>query len=171
MPRYVAFLRGVSPLNAKMPALKACFEQLGFTDVRTLLSSGNVVFTSSRKSVPALVQTIESGMASELPRSFPTVLRTVEHLRGMLQADPFSRFSLPHGAKCVVTFLSQPPQASIALPIELEGAQILAATDSEVFSAYIPGERGPVFMNLIEKTFGKNVTTRTLETVRKCASA
>ena len=171
MPRYVAFLRGVSPLNARMPALKACFEQLGFTDVKTLLSSGNVVFTSPRKAVPALAKFIESGMASQLPRSFPTVLRTVDHLHGLLQADPFSRFSLPPGAKRVVTFLGQPPQAPLALPLALDGAQILAATPSEVFSAYLPGDRGPVFMALIEKTFGKNLTTRTLDTVKKCAAA
>ncbi|MDE2325144.1 MAG: DUF1697 domain-containing protein, partial [Betaproteobacteria bacterium] len=42
MPRYVAFLRGVSPMNARMPELKACFEAAGFGAVRTLLSSGNV---------------------------------------------------------------------------------------------------------------------------------
>ena len=41
--RYVAFLRGVSPMNARMPELKACFEAAGFSGVRTLLSSGNMV--------------------------------------------------------------------------------------------------------------------------------
>ena len=46
MPRYVAFLRGVSPMNAKMPELRRCFENAGFRDVRTLLSSGNVVFST-----------------------------------------------------------------------------------------------------------------------------
>ena len=46
MPRYAAFLRGVSPMNAKMPDLKAAFEAAGFTDVKTLLSSGNLVFTA-----------------------------------------------------------------------------------------------------------------------------
>ena len=39
-------------MNAKMPALKKCFEAAGFSDVRTLLSSGNVVF-NSRSSVVA----------------------------------------------------------------------------------------------------------------------
>jgi hypothetical protein len=41
----------------------------------------------------------------------------------------------------------------------------------EVYTAYLPSSHGPVFMTLIEKTFGKNVTTRTWETVRKCAAA
>jgi len=46
MQRYVAFLRGVSPMNCKMPELKRCFEAAGFADVRTLLSSGNVAFSA-----------------------------------------------------------------------------------------------------------------------------
>ncbi|HEX5123431.1 MAG TPA: hypothetical protein VFV97_09295 [Rhodanobacteraceae bacterium] len=41
----------------------------------------------------------------------------------------------------------------------------------EVFSPYLPNPRGPVFMTLIEKTFGAGVTTRTRDTVRKCAAA
>ena len=41
----------------------------------------------------------------------------------------------------------------------------------QVFSAYVPGPRGPVFMTLIEKTFGTALTTRTWDTVRKCAAA
>lgn len=44
LTRYAALLRGVSPMNARMPALKAAFEAAGFTDVRTVLASGNVVF-------------------------------------------------------------------------------------------------------------------------------
>jgi len=33
MPRYAAFLRGVSPMNAKMPEVQQAFEAAGFTDV------------------------------------------------------------------------------------------------------------------------------------------
>jgi hypothetical protein len=37
----------------------------------------------------------------------------------------------------------------------------------EVFSAYVPSPRGPVFMTLLLKTFGDSITTRTWETVKK----
>lgn len=171
MPRYVAFLRGVSPMNAKMPELKACFERIGFTDVKTVLSSGNVIFTSPKKTEAALAKTIESGMAKHLSRSFPVIVRAVDHLLAVLRADPYSGFRISANAKRVVTFLSQPHKESLSLPVELDGAQILAMRGSEVFTAYVPNERGPVFMKLIEKTFGKSVTTRTLDTVKKCAAA
>ncbi len=51
MPRYAAFLRGVGPMNAKMPELKQVFEAAGFTDVKTILASGNVA-RFSRSCVP-----------------------------------------------------------------------------------------------------------------------
>jgi len=57
------------------------------------------------------------------------------------------------------------------LPIEQDGASILKLNGSEVLSAYVPGPKGPVFMSLLERTFGTDITTRTLETVRKCAWA
>lgn len=44
MPRYVAFLRGVSPMNAKMPELKRALESAGFRNVTTVLASGNAAF-------------------------------------------------------------------------------------------------------------------------------
>ena len=36
---------------------------------------------------------------------------------------------------------------------------------AEVLCAYVPGPKGPVFMGLLERTFGANITTRTLDTV------
>jgi hypothetical protein len=41
----------------------------------------------------------------------------------------------------------------------------------ELLTAYVPSDKGAAFMVLIEKTFGKDVTTRTWDTVRKCAGA
>lgn len=171
MPRYAAFLRGVSPMNAKMPQLKACFEAAGFTNVKTLLSSGNVVFDSKSTSDAAVERKAEAAMEEHLDRSFYTIVRRVDELQKMLDADPFASFKLPANAKCVVTFLREPPTARLKLPIEFEGARILALKGREIFTAYVPQANNPVFMALIEKTFGKNITTRTWETVRKCAGA
>jgi uncharacterized protein (DUF1697 family) len=171
MPRYAAFLRGVSPMNAKMPELKECFEAAGFSDVRTVLSSGNVIFTARGTSESALEGKAESAMRNALGRPFPTIVRPVKALQALLANDPYSNFALSPAAKRVVTFLRKPPETLPQLPLEREGAHILTVVDREVFTAYVANPRGPVFMTLIEKTFGKDATTRTWETVRKCASA
>lgn len=168
MPRYVAFLRGVSPMNAKMADLKTCFEKLGFTDVKTILSSGNVVFTGAAKSETGLAKALEVGMGKHLPRSFPVIVRKLDHLLDLLKTDPYAGFRISPNAKRVVTFLSEPHHGKLSLPVELDGAQILSVKGAEVFTAYVPNDSGPVFMKLIEKTFGKNVTTRTWDTIKKC---
>ena len=68
-----------------------------------------------------------------------------------------------------IVFLRDKPAPRPALPIELDGARILSIEGKEVFSAYVPSPKGPVFMSLIEKTFGKELTTRTWDTVAKVA--
>ncbi|NOU10736.1 MAG: DUF1697 domain-containing protein [Nitrospira sp.] len=171
MPRYVAFLRGVSPMNAKMPELKRCFEGAGFTDIKTVLSSGNVVFNARAASEAALERKAEATMSKQLGRTFYTIVRPANALRELLEVDPYAAFRLPANAKRVVTFLREPHTAKLSLPIEVDGARILAMNGREIFTAYVPNPRGPVFMTLIEKTFGTNVTTRTWDTVKKCAKA
>lgn len=171
MPRYVAFLRGVSPSNAKMPELGRCFEAAGFSDVRTLLSSGNVAFSTRTSSPAALERRAENAMQSELGRTFSTIVRPVLYLQDLIASDPFADFDLPPMAKQVVTFLRRPTDAGVTLPIDRDGATILKMAAGEVFTAYVPSPNGPVFMRLLERTFGPNITTRTLDTVRKCAQA
>jgi len=169
MPRYAAFLRGVSPMNAKMPEVKKAFESAGFTEVKTLLSSGNVVFTAPSAPEATLQRKAEAAMTKQLGRTFLTMVRPVEALRKMLASDPYQAFRLPTDAKRIVTFLLERPSSKLTLPDEVDGARILAVKGSEVFSAYLPTPKGPVFMTLIQKTFGSELTTRTWDTVTKVA--
>lgn len=171
MVRYVAFLRGVSPLNAKMPDLKRCFAAAGFTEVRTVLSSGNVVFDAPPSALEALAQQAEEAMQDESGRRFGTIVRETEYLRKLVQADPFAGFGLDPQAKRVVTFLRYPAAPTAGLPIERDGVRILRRIGNEVITAYVPNAEGPVFMRMLETAFGKDITTRMLETVKKCMVA
>ncbi|MBM0104372.1 DUF1697 domain-containing protein [Steroidobacter sp. S1-65] len=171
MPRYVAFLRGVSPMNAKMPELKRTFEGAGFTNVKTVLASGNVVFDASAKAEATLARQAENAMQENLDRTFMTIVRSVESLRALIDADPYSAFKLPPKSKHVITFLRQPYTSTLSLPIKSGDARILAIRGQEVLTSYVPHPGSPEFMRLLEKTFGKDITTRTLDTVKKCATA
>src|ERR1700737_4190075 len=113
MTRYAAFLRGVSPMNAKMPDLKQAFEAAGFTDVRTLLSSGNVVFTAPAASEATLQRKAEAAMIRRLGRTFLTIVRPVDALREMLVSDPYQVFRLPPDAKRIITFLRERPASKL----------------------------------------------------------
>ena len=171
MPRYVALLRGVSPSNCKMPQLKACFQAAGFDEVRTVLSSGNVAFSTPVSTWTALEQRAEQAMLVSLGHTFHTIVRPTEYLQSLVARDPFAEFTLPATAKRVVTFLRRSEHTGVGLPLERDGARILKLEATEVFTAYEPNPKGPVFMTLLERTFGKDITTRTLETVKKCAMA
>ncbi|MBX3202331.1 MAG: DUF1697 domain-containing protein [Labilithrix sp.] len=164
---YAALLRGVSPMNAKMPALVRCFEAAGFEDVRTVLASGNVVFRARAATLTSLEQRAERAMERELGRGFVTIVRPIDTLRKILDEDPYASFRLPAHAKRVVTFLRTPPEKELHLPVTIDGTRILRVIGTEVFTAYVPSPRGAVFMTLLEKTLGKDITTRSWDTLKK----
>jgi uncharacterized protein (DUF1697 family) len=171
MPRYIALLRGVSPRDTKMPELKLAFESAGFTNVRTVLSSGNVVFDSPKAKIANLEQKAEAAIMATLGRSFYTIVRSQEDINNLLVADAFAAFTLPVNAKRVVSFMRVACAPKVKLPHSADEAHVLTTIGTEAYTAYVANEAGPVFMKLIEQAFGKEVTTRTWETLQKCAKA
>ena len=145
-------------MNLKMADFKRCLETAGYDNVKTVLSSGNAAFDSSSKSAAVIERQIEAAFAEHLGRSFYTIVRSVKELQDLIESDPYSQFALPSNAKRVVAFARKLPGLKSRLPIERAGAQILAVRDREAFSAYLPGPKGPVFMELIKANFGSDVT-------------
>lgn len=158
-------------MNARMPVLKACFEAAGFTDVRTLLSSGNVAFTARASSLSALEKRAEKAMPPGLGRSFDTIVRRAEDLQALVQSEPFAAFEISPATKPLIVFLRNPTELTLDLPAHRGDGSILGFNGSEALCTYVPGPKSSVFMSLLERTFGKTITTRTLDTVRKCAWA
>lgn len=167
--RYAAFLRGVMPTNCRMPELKRAFEAAAFDEVRTLLASGNVVFEAKKAAVGALERKAEAAMEKTLGRAFATFIRPVDELAAWLEQDPYAGKNVPANAKRVVTFLHAPPAEPPKLPIVRDGAHLLVLRGTELFSAYTPTPKGPVFMKMIEQAVGRDQTTRTWETIARVA--
>src|SRR5215469_12796985 len=157
------------PTNAKMPELRLAFEEAGFDDVRTVLGSGNVVFSARAASDAVLQRKAEAAMQKHLGRTFATIIRSVDELQALVAMDPFAKYGLAPEAKRIVTFLREPPARAPSRLPEQDGVRILHVTGREVFTAYVPTPKGPVFMSLIQKTFGEDLTTRTWETIKKVA--
>src|SRR3989449_10890290 len=93
MPRYAAFLRGVMPVNAKMSDLKKAFEAAGFTDVKTILGSGNVVFSARAASETSLQQRAEAAMTERLGRTFLTIIAANRSAPGPARVRPLPSVS------------------------------------------------------------------------------
>ncbi len=129
------------------------------------------MFDASTTSEGAVAKRIARAMTAELGKVFTPFVRTIPALEALIEEDPFASFELRATDKRIVTFLHEAPVAPPRLPVELEEARILGLRGREALSAYSPGPNGPVFMTLLERTFGKDVTTRTWDTVKKAAKA
>lgn len=91
MTRHSAFLRGVNlgRRTVKSAELKAAFEAMGFTDVKTLLATGNVLFDAGAGK--GLKEKIEAGLEAQFGFAIGAVLRSIDELRQMVASDPFGR--------------------------------------------------------------------------------
>ena len=91
MRRYIALLRGVNISGRnKVPIaeLKLGFEALGFSDVRTWLNSGNVVFSSGEADTAALTDRIERMIQREFGLDVPVFIIPQEELAAILRHAP-----------------------------------------------------------------------------------
>lgn len=158
-------------MNLKMPTLQAALTECGFTEVKTLLSSGNVVFGGRRATDSAIEKKIVATIEKNVGKTFGVIVRSIVELQALIDAEPYQAFRLPTGSKQVVTFLREEPKKKLQLPPELHGARIWTVRGREALSSYVRSDKGPVFMALIEKTFGKDVTTRTWGTLLKVVRA
>src|SRR5882757_7854343 len=111
MPTYAAFLRGISPLNAKMSELSKCVEAAGCTNVKTVLGSGNVVFQARSKSRSALERQVEAAMQKDLGRVFSTTIRSIDELASLVASDPYKAFKVAPNSKRIVTLLHAKPRS------------------------------------------------------------
>ena len=91
--RYVALLRGinVNGITITMSSLHDLFTGLGFTGVKTVLASGNVLFETGpgEKDAPALKARIEAALSEAYGYEAWIVLLGVDTLARIVSAYPF----------------------------------------------------------------------------------
>ncbi|MEO6703774.1 MAG: DUF1697 domain-containing protein [Jatrophihabitantaceae bacterium] len=90
--RMVALLRGINVGKAKrvaMADLRDLLTDLGYTDVRTHLNSGNAIFSSPPKLVKQANERIQKAIAGQLKVDCAVVTRTASQLTEALSNDPF----------------------------------------------------------------------------------
>lgn len=166
---YVALLRGVNvggKTKVSMTELKQTFERLGFTEVRTLLNSGNVVFATGERSVGELRQEIETALATWFQFPVTVLLRTEQEIQALIAKDPFRNVTVTPTLRLNVTFLSEPTEKRIASENNLQ--LVVQYPDAICTVIDLASGKGTVdMMAMLEKTYGKAITTRTWTTVQK----
>ena len=117
--RYVALLRGINVGKAKriaMAELRALMEGLGCTDVRTLLNSGNVVFSERRNNTAAIAAAIEKAIAVRFGFSVAVVVVTANELQHIVAADPLSKVAVDP-SRYLVAFVGDSRTLASAKPL------------------------------------------------------
>jgi uncharacterized protein (DUF1697 family) len=91
MPHYVAFLRAINIGGrvVKMDRLRALFEEMGHSDVKTFIASGNVVFQSRSRSTAVLEKQIEKNLKRALGYEVATFVRSADEVVAIVDHAPF----------------------------------------------------------------------------------
>jgi uncharacterized protein (DUF1697 family) len=173
--RYAAFLRAINVggHTVAMTALRRHFEDLGCTDVRTVIASGNVLFSSSARSAGALERRIAEHLAAALGYAVATFLRTPEELASITAHRAFTRSDAERpGHSLFVGFHGRTADAVsrrrvLGLASDLDALRLRGrevywlcrgrTSDSKIYGGGL------------EKALGQPVTLRNVTTVRKIA--
>jgi len=164
VPRNVALLRGIN-LGAKrrvaMADLRALLEALGYTDVRTVLASGNAIFTgrTSRSK-------LEKALQDRFGMKIDVVLRTMDELRAVVDADPFAG-KVDKPTRYFVVFLDAEPKLD-----HLEGEDFtpdaFVARGTEIYAWCPDGMQDSRLMKALGKPgLAGTATVRNWATVNK----
>jgi uncharacterized protein (DUF1697 family) len=170
MTRYAAFLRGVNVggVNLKMAEVAKAFEDAGFTEVRTILASGNVVL-QSRSGVDAVRKKAEKALRDTFGYDAWVLAYDLDTVRAISEKYPFEREVEAHHS--YVTFVTDEKVLDeLAEFAKDAGPHEQIERGEGVIYWQVP--RAETLDSVMGKTMGKkryksSTTTRNLRTVEK----
>lgn len=178
--RYVALLRGIGPGNPaqRNENLRAVLTGLGFSDVRSVISSGNLVFDVPPGSAyaelePAGLETvIEEQWPAQLGFVSGTFVRSAEEFRKLAAVTWFGERPDDRSGRLQVTFLKAPtPPGTLESFPDQPGMELIRASGRHIAWGYdqdqVPGAKA---MAWFDRSFAKHNTTRTWRTVQRIAT-
>ena len=91
--KYVAFLRGINvggKNKIKMETLREVCAALGFSNVKTYINSGNVIFETAKIDDKKLAAQIESAIEKEFALKIKVIVRTMAEIEEIIENNPFA---------------------------------------------------------------------------------
>jgi uncharacterized protein (DUF1697 family) len=173
MVKYVAFLRGINVGGhkiIKMDSLRDMFSALGFSQVKSYIQSGNIIFETAESDGHALERHIEAHLQTTLGYEVTTFIRTLSEMVEIVKYDPFQAERSAEGVKVYVTFLATEPshERKMALMSLSNDTELFQLKHRELFYLGHPTTKKVLFSNnFIERELGLVATTRNWATVNK----
>jgi uncharacterized protein (DUF1697 family) len=180
MNQYVALLRGINVGGKnliKMMELKACFEALGFTNVRTYIQSGNVLFSADQSNQARLTSLIEDALSKTFSYTSRVVLRSEKEMKAVVAQAPEDFGSQPAVYRYDVIFLKEPLTSAEAIQSvsTKEGVDRAFAGDGVLYFSRLISKATqshlsrivsmPVYQSMTIRNW--NTTTKLLDLIRK----
>ncbi len=173
MTMRIALLRGVNVGGNKkvsMAELKAMIEALGFTEVKTLLQSGNVVFRAGGEAEAVLEAHLEAETEKRLGLKTSYLVRDVAQWRAIIDACPFPKEAQAEPSRTLVTIgrNAMPAEALDAVRAVLLPYEKLKAVERQVYAYFGEGMGQSKAAELLNRKAVKAVATgRNWNTVLK----
>lgn len=174
MTRYVALLRGIAPTNSRMrnENLRRVAEGLGFTGVRTVISSGNVIFDSESADRESLQRSLEEAWPKELGFTSTSIVWSREQIGRLVESDPFAGYVHGPASYLLATFLQQPPPDDPPEAPEGKGFEVVGVLDGVVLTVTdTTTAQTPNAMTWLERVYGTRISSRTWKTVERIRAA
>lgn len=170
--RHVALLRGVNNIGmarrVSMADLRVLFEELGFRDVRTLLNSGNVVFSVPGNRLGGVRARIEKALASRLNLTSPVTILSGDEVVGAVLDNPLADVA-SDPSRLLVVVLREPSDRERLRPLLKERwAPEMLALGRRV--AYLWCARGIADSSLwpkVDRALDRSGTARNMGTMTK----
>ena len=173
MNLYVTLLRGINVGGnnlIKMTELATLFEALGYTDVRTYIQSGNVLFGADEPDRARLTSAIEDALSRTFNYESRVVVRSHEELRDIVTHAPDGFGSDPANYRYDVIFLKEPLTSAEAMKRVFikEGVdQVSAGNGVLYFSRLISKASQSQMTRIIGLPIYQNMTVRNWNTTTK----
>jgi uncharacterized protein (DUF1697 family) len=154
-----------------MTDLRNFLTQLGFDDVRSLLQSGNLVFSSKVRTGAELERFLETEAVKRFGIEIDFFVRSPEEWKAIIRQNPFRKEAeLDPGRLLVLLFKSAPEIEDVAtLQAEIKGAEVVKPKGRQVYAYYPDGQgRSRLTNAVIERKIGR-CTGRNWNTVLKLA--
>jgi uncharacterized protein (DUF1697 family) len=180
MTTQIALLRGVNVVGRRMVAmsgLRDCLCTIGFSDVRTLLQSGNVVFRCDGPRGAELERLLEGEFLKRLDLQTHVIVRSARQWEKIVAGNPFVKEAGedPSHLLAMVAKRRVTPKGFAALQAAVAkagGRESAGESGGQVYLFFPDGVgRSRVTTALIERALGTPVTGRNWNTVLKLAEA
>ncbi|HZM00644.1 MAG TPA: DUF1697 domain-containing protein [Planctomycetota bacterium] len=171
MATQIALLRGLNNVGSTrvaMADLRALFEELGCRDVRTVLNSGNVVFSVSGARRRNLAARAEKALAAWFGVSSVVILLSGDDVAAAVRENPFARVADDASRLLVMVPRERSDTQRLRPLLEQSWKPESLALGSRVAYLWCPNgvAKSPIWA-AVDRALGRSGTVRNMATVKK----